>query len=110
MCPSKRESLPPASPQDLLSALAGGVVQPPGQKTHQRASLSGKAQVQGKHAFAAEAPGYGRMSYYTGSIYWHYTDRRGSTGKVDRREIANAFLGITDEITEPEFEQLTSCS
>lgn len=63
-----------------------------------------KHEVEGKQGFAAEAPGYGRMSYFTGSIYWHYAHKLGFTDKVDRREIANAFLGITGEMTRPEQE------
>jgi hypothetical protein len=66
-----------------------------------RMSLA-KHEVARKRGFAAEAPGYGRMSYYTGAIYWQYMTKYGSLEKADRREISNAFLGITGEITGPE--------
>ena len=45
----------------------------------------------------AEAPGYGRMSYRDGSIYWFINLKDGSSIKVDRRELANTFLGIEDD-------------
>ncbi len=44
----------------------------------------------------AEAPGYGRMSYADGSMYWFVTLKDDSQIKVDRRELGNAFLGIDD--------------
>lgn len=44
----------------------------------------------------AEAPGYGRMSYADGSVYWFVTLKDDSQIKVDRRELGNAFLGIDD--------------
>src|SRR5258708_32728805 len=59
-----------------------------------------KHEIAGKEGLVAEAPGYGRMSYFTGSIYWHYTDRRGFQSKVERREMANEFLGIDSEFVE----------
>lgn len=45
----------------------------------------------------AEAPGYGRMSYRDGAIYWFLTLKDGSLLQVNRRELANVFLGIDDD-------------
>jgi hypothetical protein len=56
-----------------------------------------KHEVPKGRGFFAEAPGYARMNTCTGSIYWHFDDKDGYTHKVDRREIANAFMGVTDK-------------
>lgn len=58
-----------------------------------------KHEVEGKPGFAAEAPGYGRMSYWTGSLYWHLNNKEGYQERVERVELANAFLGIDPDIT-----------
>jgi hypothetical protein len=61
-----------------------------------------KHEVEGKPGFAAEAPGYGRMSYWTGSLYWHLNNKEGYQERVERVELANAFLGIEPDITDEE--------
>jgi hypothetical protein len=61
-----------------------------------------KHEVEGKPGFAAEAPGYGRMSYWTGSLYWHLNNTEGYQERVERVELANAFLGIDPDITDEE--------
>jgi uncharacterized protein YbgA (DUF1722 family) len=50
-----------------------------------------------KSRFIAEAPGYGRMSYNDGSMYWFVTLKDGSQLQVNRRELGNSFLDIDDE-------------
>jgi hypothetical protein len=45
----------------------------------------------------AEAPGYGRMNYRDGSMYWFINLKDESTMKIDRRLLGNAFLGFDDE-------------
>ena len=50
----------------------------------------------GAAGFMAEAPGYGRMSYFTGSIYWQHTLRDETVDVVERRSLANAFLEIDE--------------
>jgi hypothetical protein len=60
-----------------------------------------KHEIPDTRGFFAEAPGYARMSYWTGSLYWHYQDKHDGTIRVDRRVIANAFFGITDDYTGP---------
>lgn len=64
--------------------------------SHVRMMLA-KHEVMGAPGFAAEAPGYGRMSYFTGSIYWQYTDKDETVGVVERRKVANAFLEIDED-------------
>ena len=61
-----------------------------------------KHEVEGKPGFAAEAPGYGRMSCWTGSLYWHLNNKEGYQERVERVELANAFLGIELDITDEE--------
>jgi hypothetical protein len=61
-----------------------------------------KHEVEGKPGFAAEAPGYGRMSYWTGSLYWHLVNKDGYQERVERVELADAFLGIEPDITDEE--------
>ena len=46
---------------------------------------------------AAEAPGYARMNYATGAVHWDCVLTDGSVLNVDRRELADEFLGIKDE-------------
>ena len=55
-----------------------------------------KHEVPKTPGYFAEAPGYGRMSYENGSMYWFVILKDGSMTKVDRRELGNAFLGIDD--------------
>lgn len=45
----------------------------------------------------AEAPGYGRMSYRDGSMYWSVILKDDSQVIVNRRELSNTFLGIEDD-------------
>jgi len=56
-----------------------------------------KHEVPKTDGLLAETPGYGRMSYNDGSIYWFVTLKDASQIKVDRRELGNAFLGIDDD-------------
>lgn len=55
-----------------------------------------KHEVPKTSGLLAETPGYGRMSYLTGSIYWFITLKDGSQFKVDRRELSNSFLRIRE--------------
>jgi hypothetical protein len=64
--------------------------------SHVRMMLA-KHEVMGTGNFAAEAPGYGRTSLFTGAIYWQVSYKDGSVGVVDRRKLANAFLEIEGE-------------
>lgn len=45
----------------------------------------------------AEAPGYGRMNYRDGSMYWTIILKDESQMQVDRRALANEFLGMDDD-------------
>lgn len=56
-----------------------------------------KHEVPKGRGLVAEAPGYGRMSYRDGSIYWFVKLKDGSQIQVDRRELSSAFLGIDDD-------------
>ena len=56
-----------------------------------------KHEVPKTPGYFAEAPGYGRMNYRDGSMYWFIQLKDGSETKVDRRELGNAFLGIDDD-------------
>jgi hypothetical protein len=60
-----------------------------------------KHQVPQTRGFAAEAPGYARMNYENGALYWQITDKDGASGKVDRREISDALFGIGTEFAPP---------
>jgi hypothetical protein len=53
-----------------------------------------KHEVPKTDGYIAEAPGYARMSYHTGALYWHVTLKDRSQIRVDRREISNGFLGF----------------
>jgi hypothetical protein len=44
----------------------------------------------------AEAPGYARMSYENGSLYWHDLDKEGFTERVERRKIADKFFDLKE--------------
>jgi hypothetical protein len=44
----------------------------------------------------AEAPGYCRMSYKDGSVYWPIVLKNDELLMVNRRELADAFMGIED--------------
>jgi hypothetical protein len=58
-----------------------------------------KHEIPKTKGFVAEAPGYGRMEYLNGSMYWFITLNDGSQLKVCRRELADMFLGFdTEEI------------
>ncbi len=56
-----------------------------------------KHEIPKTNGLLAEAPGYGRMSYQDGSIYWFILLKDGSQIKIDRRELGDAFLGIDSE-------------
>lgn len=56
-----------------------------------------KHEVPKTEGFMADAPGYGRMSYRDGSIYWFISLKDGSQQRVSRRELANSFLGMDDD-------------
>jgi hypothetical protein len=58
-----------------------------------------KHEVPKTSGYFAETPGYGRMNYQNGSMYWFIVLKDGSMTKVDRRELGNAFLGIDDDQT-----------
>lgn len=45
----------------------------------------------------SEAPGYGRMSYHDGSMYWSVVLNDDSMTIVNRRELSNEFLKIDNE-------------
>ncbi|WP_050400014.1 hypothetical protein [Bradyrhizobium embrapense] len=64
--------------------------------SHVRMSLA-KHEVKDKAGFAAEAPGYGRMSLDTGAIYWQVALADETVTIVNRRRVANAFLEIKDD-------------
>jgi hypothetical protein len=53
-----------------------------------------KHEIPSTRGFVAEAPGYARMSYDTGALYWHYTDKDGGAERVDRRDISDRFFDI----------------
>jgi hypothetical protein len=58
-----------------------------------------KHEIPKTKGFVAETPGYGRMEYLNGSIYWFIVLRDGSQLKVCRRELADMFLGFdVDEV------------
>jgi hypothetical protein len=57
--------------------------------SHVRMSLA-KHEVKDKVGFAAEAPGYGRMSLDTGAIYWQVVLKDETVIIVNRRRVANA--------------------
>lgn len=59
-----------------------------------------KHQVPQTRGFAAEAPGYARMNFENGALYWQIVDKEGSIGVVDRRELSNALFGIGAEFSE----------
>jgi hypothetical protein len=59
-----------------------------------------KHQIQGSSRFVAEAPGYARMSYETGSLYWHYLAKEGGLERSERREIADLFFEIGTTFSE----------
>jgi hypothetical protein len=56
-----------------------------------------KHEVPKTPGFIAEAPGYGRMNQMTGSMYWFIVLKDGSQLQVDRRALADVFLGIDGE-------------
>jgi hypothetical protein len=45
----------------------------------------------------AEAPGYGRMNLMDGSMYWSVNLKDGSQTMINRRELADEFLGLDDD-------------
>lgn len=55
-----------------------------------------KHEVPKTRGMVAEAPGYARMSYENGSIYWHIILKDGSTDAVTRRSLSNTFLDIAE--------------
>jgi hypothetical protein len=56
----------------------------------------------GNQPLAAEAPTYARTSYFTGSVYWFCVLKDQTLVNVDRRELADEFLGIKEELPEEE--------
>jgi hypothetical protein len=50
-----------------------------------------------KKPLAAEAPGYTRMNYLTGAAHWDCVLTDGTVVNVDRRELADEFLGIEED-------------
>ena len=65
-----------------------------------------KHEVPKTPGLVAEAPGYGRMDLYTGGLYWHFALNDGSLGRVSRRELGNGFLGIDEDISDIDEEDL----
>lgn len=55
-----------------------------------------KHEVPRTRGLHAETPGYGRMSNYTGSLYWHFVNKDGFTERVERRALSDAFFDIDD--------------
>src|SRR4051794_38954146 len=45
----------------------------------------------------AEAPGYGRVSYFTGSMYWQIVLADNTVTVIERRRLADKFLNLKDE-------------
>ncbi len=56
-----------------------------------------KHEVPKTSGLIAEAPGYGRMSYRDGSMYWFVTLKDGSQFSVNRRELSNTFFVLDDD-------------
>jgi len=56
-----------------------------------------KHEIPKTNGMFAEAPGYGRMSYTDGSIYWFVTYKDDSQLSVNRRELADTFLEIDSQ-------------
>ncbi|WP_342711268.1 hypothetical protein AAFG13_04720 [Bradyrhizobium sp. B124] len=63
--------------------------------SHARMMLA-KHEIMGAQGFMAEAPGYGRLNTFTGSMYWQYTLKDQTVDVLDRRSVANAFLGVDE--------------
>ena len=57
-----------------------------------------KHEVPKSNKLVAQAPGYARMNLMTGSLYWHFIAENGGLEKIDRRELANAFFDIDEDI------------
>lgn len=55
-----------------------------------------KHEVPRTRGLFAEAPGYARMSYGTGSIYWDVVLKDDSAMVIDRRPLGDEFLGFED--------------
>ena len=53
-----------------------------------------KHEIPKTKGLVAEAPGYGRMDLFTGSMYWFVTLKDDSQVQIDRRRLANALFGI----------------
>jgi hypothetical protein len=53
-----------------------------------------KHEVAGKEKLFAEAPGYGGVNKLTGSMYWQIVLAEDVVTIIERRELANKFLGI----------------
>lgn len=71
--------------------------------SHARMVLA-KHEIMGAQGFMAEAPGYGRLNTFTGSMYWQYTLKDETVDVLDRRSVANAFLGLEEsdmDLSEP---------
>jgi hypothetical protein len=57
-----------------------------------------KHEVPKSNKLVAQTPGYARMNQMTGSLYWHFVGEHGGLEKIDRRELANAFFDIDEDI------------
>lgn len=57
-----------------------------------------KHEVPKSNKLVASTPGYARMNQMTGSLYWHFVNEHGGLEKIDRRELANAFFEIDEDI------------
>ena len=59
-----------------------------------------KHEVPKTRGLVAEAPGYGRMNHFTGSMYWAVTLKDESQVQIDRRTLGNDLFGIAAEAVE----------
>jgi hypothetical protein len=57
-----------------------------------------KHEVPKSAGLIAESPGYARLNMMVGSHYWHFVNKEGGLERLDRRELANMFLGIDEDI------------
>ncbi|MHA6264453.1 hypothetical protein ACXYMO_14710 [Arenibacterium sp. CAU 1754] len=56
-----------------------------------------KHEVPKTPGLVAEAPGYGRMNHFTGSMYWFVTLKDDIQIQVDRRKLGNNLLGLPED-------------
>ncbi|WP_139792969.1 hypothetical protein [Pseudophaeobacter leonis] len=55
-----------------------------------------KHEIPKTRGLVAEAPGYGRMNHFTGSMYWFVTLKDESQVQIDRRKLADALFRINE--------------